>query len=851
MHKLIRCLLPAVAFACSLAISTPAESADASHADPMDWPYVRGPEMNSISREKNLVEKWDPRGGEGSNLLWKREDLGGRSTPIVMNGLAYVIVRDQPGTINEGEKVVCVDAATGETKWEYRWNVYLSDVPDTRVGWSSVVGDPATGNVYALGVCDYFVALNGKTGEKLWDHSLNEEYGMLNTYGGRTNFPIIHRHLVIVSGVIIGWGETAKPTDRLIAFDTRNGQPVWYEGTRVFPYDTTYSAPVTAVLNGQDALVFGSGDGGVHAFQPQTGKNIFTYNVSRRGINTSPLVVDNTVYSGHSEENIDGTQMGALFALDGTKTGDITKSGEKWRIKEWFVGKSAPLYIDGRLYACEDSGTMLIVDPKTGKKIDEVKLGGPMRGNPLYADGKIHILTENGRWWVLEPTEDGVKTVTRGRLNVGGVNASPIVSHGRFYIVGSDGLFCVGDASTEPEADPRPEPTQPTPRGDDDKPAHLQVVPVESILHPGQKQQYSVRLYNERGQYLRTVENAEFSIEGQGEISAEGMYTTPGNDAAPEAVQIVAKAEGLTGEARLRVLAPLPWKFTFDSGNVPVTFVGARYRHIGLDFDLFTALDEKDPRAAQLYIDLMTNFTNVGNAKAVYNDDNPRRRNWTGLLIYTGLDAEESKPKTLDAAKKLFDPSLQTLKDEEFISGWEWSEKPSGFQLSVDRGPRKDVGNGVMCKIRTIPLGTKSQGWMGQPDLHDYTIQADVRSYGNTPTGKMPDIGLIAQRYTLDMRGAKQELQIRTWAAQNRMAKETPFEWKHDTWYTIKLQASTKDGKAVLRAKAWPRDDKEPEEWMLEATDPSPNVIGSPGMFGNARDSEVFYDNIIVTPNES
>ena len=44
------------------------------------------------------------------------------------------------------------DPATGEIQWEHRFNVYLTDVPNTRLGWSSVVGDPATGRVYALGV---------------------------------------------------------------------------------------------------------------------------------------------------------------------------------------------------------------------------------------------------------------------------------------------------------------------------------------------------------------------------------------------------------------------------------------------------------------------------------------------------------------------------------------------------------------------------------------------------------------------------------------------------------------------------------------------------------------------------
>lgn len=36
--------------------------------------------------------------------------------------------------------------------------------------------------------------------------------------------------------------------------------------------------------------------------------------------------------------------------------------------------------------------------------------------------------------------------------------------------------------------------------------------------------------------------------------------------------------------------------------------------------------------------------------------------------------------------------------------------------------------------------------------------------------------------------------------------------------------------------------------WTIEAEDDAPNVEGSPGLFGNASNAELFYDNILVTP---
>jgi hypothetical protein len=156
-----------------------------------------------------------------------------------------------------------------------------------------------------------------------------------------------------------------------------------------------------------------------------------------------------------------------------------------------------------------------------------------------------------------------------------------------------------------------------------------------------------------------------------------------------------------------------------------------------------------------------------------------------------------------------------------------------------------------MVKVTTIPKGTRSQSWMGQTDLHDYTIQADVQ--GLMSNNKLPDAGVIAQRYTLDLMGASQQLQIRSWTPQidTRFSKSVPLKWEASKWYTIKFQAATDDGKAVLKGKVWPRGEKEPKAWTIEAVDEVGNQNGSPGLFGNANDSEILIDNVTVTPNGS
>ncbi len=52
--------------------------------------------------------------------------------------------------------------------------------------------------------------LDGDTGKTIWSHSLSEEFGLLSTYGGRTNVPVIFEDLVIISAVTTGWGRAGR-----------------------------------------------------------------------------------------------------------------------------------------------------------------------------------------------------------------------------------------------------------------------------------------------------------------------------------------------------------------------------------------------------------------------------------------------------------------------------------------------------------------------------------------------------------------------------------------------------------------------------------------------------------------
>lgn len=156
---------------------------------------------------------------------------------------------------------------------------------------------------------------------------------------------------------------------------------------------------------------------------------------------------------------------------------------------------------------------------------------------------------------------------------------------------------------------------------------------------------------------------------------------------------------------------------------------------------------------------------------------------------------------------------------------------------------REKDGNKVLVKT-TVQRGlNKSNVYIGPPTMKNYQIQVDL--LGTRNKRRLPDMGLIANRYTLDMQGRQQRLQIRSWASDLRMAKTIDFAWEADVWYTMKMKVEVVEEKAVISGKVWRTSESEPDEWTITAEDPLPNREGSPGIYAYSA-TEIYYDNLKV-----
>src|SRR5215212_4141711 len=523
-----------------------------------DWAEWRGPNRDGISSEKNLPVKWSP---TGDNLGWKAP-YGGRSTPIVMGDRVYL-----QNTAGKGEtlqeRVMCFSADTGKLLWEHRFNVYLSDVPPHRVGWASPVGDPSTGNVYVFGVGGNLIGLN-RDGKVVWERSLGEDFGLLTTHGGRTVSPIIDGDLVIVSGVTFQWGQHGRGAHRFMAFDKKTGETMWISAPGGRPYDTTYAPPI--IVNGTRLLIQGASDGVVHAIKPQTGEPVWKYEISKRGLNTGVVVSGNTAILTHSEENLDSSEMGMMVAVDATAKGEIKKDQVKWSVYGWQGGFSSPVLDGDHLYQVDNGANIAAFDVSNGKQLWLKNLGTIQKASPVLADGKLYVGTENGKFFILKPTATGCEILDEDQLGTETqpetIIGSAAVSNGRIFFASDSGLYAIGKKANNSSSQ-----TNANAVGSavgSQTATHVQVVPTELILKPGDKINFRVRLFDAQGNFIREEPAASWALD-QLKGTVENGHFTAGAESVAQAGWVKATVDGVTGTANVRVFPPLPWSETFDS----------------------------------------------------------------------------------------------------------------------------------------------------------------------------------------------------------------------------------------------------------------------------------------------
>ncbi|MDQ3009309.1 MAG: hypothetical protein M3X11_01195, partial [Acidobacteriota bacterium] len=204
------------------------------------------------------------------------------------------------------------------------------------------------------------------------------------------------------------------------------------------------------------------------------------------------------------------------------------------------------------------------------------------KASPILADGKIYVGTENGVFYILKPTPTGCQILSKNELEpitketlkteagdeaissneqiIGGA----AVSRGRVFFVSTKHVYAIGKKKAA-ALPPVVEKVDAAPA--DAKVAHVQVVPVDLVMQPGATKSFKVRLFDDRGRFIREEANAQWSLDGLKGNAANNQFTAAA-DGALQGGQLKATVAGVTGIARIRVIPAPP--YSEDFSNVPV-----------------------------------------------------------------------------------------------------------------------------------------------------------------------------------------------------------------------------------------------------------------------------------------
>lgn len=525
-----------------------------------DWLSWRGPGQDGVSHDQCPPEAIDP-----AKPLWS-VPLSGRGTPVVADGLVYVMAyTGEDATCLE--EIVCLDERDGSVVWRDAFPDFLSDVVYSRYAISSPTIDPETGNVYCQIQAGRLAAYS-RGGKKLWERSLMEEYGKLTFPNGRTGAPLVVDDKVIVHVVNANWGPLARASDRFFAFDKKTGECIWGNGTPGdTPIDNSFSLPVVEERGGRHVLYAETGCGHVVCIDVETGEGLWRFRMATGAAQASPLLHGEFLIAIHGGENLDSSTQGRMIALKrpavpaaGPKgIAELEPAAEAWRADiEAF--SSSPVLANGRVYQTDEDGELWCLDADTGKVLWKEKLApDQVHASPLFANGKLYVPMNNGSFHILVPGDTGAEVLDQDQFE-GNILGAPAIANGHLYVHTTQGLYCFTQAGVGVKYPDKPMAAKPG-RGAPGAAVRLQLVPGDHVVEVGHEFALRARSLDAAG---RVVADPAGGVTFTTELGLEEVR--PGVWAAKRAGAGAIKASNgsLASEARVRIVPTLPWKMDFE-----------------------------------------------------------------------------------------------------------------------------------------------------------------------------------------------------------------------------------------------------------------------------------------------
>jgi outer membrane protein assembly factor BamB len=335
---------------------------------------------------------WSANAGRGSTFFGK---LTG--SPIVYDGKVY--------TLDAGGKISAFSASGGAAVWQA--SVTPAGENDKEGFGGGLAADG--GRIYAGTGYGYVVALDARSGGKLWEKFVGSPVRTSPTAAAERVFVMTKEGQVYcLSGSdgtelwqFRGMGERASllsntspavdgdvvvvpyPSGDLVALRVSDGQAIWTESlarTRTASSMAAMSDTARPAIDG--GTVFAVGHAGrMVATKQKTGERLWSLTVPSL---QAPWVAGETLFVVDT-----GGQLMAITRRDGKILWTTKLAGSN----TW----SGPVLAGGRLWLTSNKGHLVSVDAATGKLETTQDLGQPIYIAPVVAGGRMFVLTDKAQ----------------------------------------------------------------------------------------------------------------------------------------------------------------------------------------------------------------------------------------------------------------------------------------------------------------------------------------------------------------------------------------------------------------------------------------------------------------------
>jgi outer membrane protein assembly factor BamB len=381
-----------------------------------EWSSYRGYMSSGVLDNINLPDVFDLE--KMSNIKWKIPVPGlGLSSPVIWDNKLFITtaisqadkdgykpgifgdiapVRDS--SIHEW-KVFCIDKNTGSMIWEktaYKGVPKMKRHPKSTHANTSVATDGK-----------YVVAFFGSEGLFCYDMNGNlqwqKNFGLLKSvfYMVRTAEWEFASSPIIYNGVLIIQCDVLE-NSFIAAYDVKTGKQLWKTIRNEYPGWCTPNI----YTNAGKTYIAVNGYKQRAGYDFETGKEIWTMAGGGDIQIPTPIVGNDLIYfnSAHG-------QSSPIIAVKTNAAGNITLNDKetsneyiKWSLPRGGSYMHTMLLYRNHLYNVNWNGTIICLDPLTGKEIYNAKMGNTKSfiASPVAADGKIYIVDEEGTVYILQ-----------------------------------------------------------------------------------------------------------------------------------------------------------------------------------------------------------------------------------------------------------------------------------------------------------------------------------------------------------------------------------------------------------------------------------------------------------------